>query len=199
MIIGKSLDKYGNRHWAVSTGPSVEPVSVDELKTFARIDGTSEDYLLNRFIEATRGAMEFYLGRSLIEQTITLKMDWWPGEVIKLPRPPLISITQVVTLDEDDAETSYASSNYYAITEAEPGLLCLKQGVTWPENTDRDHGGYEIQYKAGYGTGSQDVPELIRQGILMWATQYYENRILTPDPPPEVKLLLDNTYKMPRI
>lgn len=198
MLIPKKRDKYGNRVWKVSTVPTVEPVSVDELKTFARIDGTSEDYLLERFIEATRGATEIYLGRSLIEQSITLKMDWWPGEKIELPRPPLISITQVVTLDEDDAETEYDSDYYYVITEAEPGLICLRQGVTWPENTDRDYGGYEIQYKAGYGSGSQDVPELIRQGILMWATQVYENRMITPEPPLEVKCLID-LYKMPRI
>lgn len=199
MIISKSRDKYGNRAWTVSTAPASEPVSLSEFKTFARIDGTSEDFLLERFIEATRGAMELYLGRALIEQSITLKMDFWPGEVIKLPRPPLISITQVVTLDESDTETSYASSNYYAITEQEPGLLCLKQDITWPENTDRDYGGFEIQYKAGYGSGSQDVPELIRQGILMWATQVYENREISSEPPAVVKLLLDNTYKMPRI
>lgn len=197
-LIPKSLEVHGNRHWRVTTQPAIEPVTLDDVKTFARIDGTDEDDMLIGFIKAVRQLTESHLGRALISQTITLDMDWWPGIIIQLPRPPLISITSVATLDEDDAATTYSSSNYYTSTRAEPGLLILKQGVTHPYNTARDFGGYRIIYTAGYGLSATDVPQPIIESIKMWVTKCYEDRMIQDDPPVEVKALL-GAYRVPRI
>lgn len=199
MIIPKALPKKAGRVWTVSTAPAVEPVSVDELKLFARIDGDDEDSLLADFIKGVREKSELYLWRAFIEQSITLKMDFWPSDKIELPQPPLISITSVSTLDEDDVATTYSSDNYYAITESTPGLLVIKNDVDWPTNDDRIHGGYQVIYKAGYGTGSDDVPQTIRLGIMMWATYVYETRLMGSVPPKEVKDLWDASYKRVRI
>ncbi len=191
-LITKSLSKDGNRSWQVTTGPLVEPVTLGELKLFARIDGDDEDTLLEGFIMAIRMATESYLGRALIEQTIDMKMDWWPGKVVKLPMPPLISITKVATLSEADVETEYDSDNYYTITEATPGKLVLKQSVSAPSNTSRDYGGYLIRYKAGYGTEPSDVPGSIREGIKLWAAAVQATRVLdSKNPPPEARRMLD--------
>jgi len=194
----RDLPSDANREWKVTTEPTTEPITVEELKTFARIDGTEEDILLQGFIEAARISSENYLARSLISQTITMKMDWWSGEVVKLPRPPLISITAVETLDEDDTATAYAASNYYAITTADPGQLIIRQGKTFPLNTERDHGGYQIRFIAGYGTSLSDVPKSIRTGLLLWATEIYENRVVSTEPPPEARTLFD-MYRVIRI
>lgn len=199
MIIAKSLDLYGNRKWKVTTPPTVEPITVEELKDYAKIDGTDEDLILEASIVAVRESMEGYLGRSLIEQTVKLSMDFWPGEVIELPMPPLISITQVVTLDEDDTETVYASSNYYVDTNGDPGRLILRQGVTFPNNTDRTYGGYRIDYKAGYGGAAEDVPQVIRDSIKLWCAVYYETGTLLEKPPNQVISLLESRYRIPRI
>lgn len=179
-----------NRVWKVTTHPATEPITLQELKDFARIDGTDEDTLLNSFIESARRACENYLGRALIEQTITMKMDLWPRIIIELPRPPLISITAVETLDESDVATVYASSNYFIITTSEPGSLVIKIGASMPNNTARNYGGYQIRYKAGYGSSKTDVPSAIRDGIKLWATDIYENRFVRDEPPPEAMSLL---------
>jgi len=199
MIISKSLDKNGERSLYLVTAPTVEPVTLAEMKTFARIDGTTEDDLITGFISGIRRQMETYLRRALIEQSWGVQMNFWPSEVIKLPMPPLISITSVETIDEDDTATTYASSNYYAHTNAEPGELILKQSVTAPFNTDRWYGGYKITYKAGYGTAPSDVPQMIRDGIKLWVAQFYETRITKNEPPDEVKDMLKNDYRMIRI
>lgn len=199
MIIAKSLDKHGDRDWKVTTPPLVEPITVDELKEYAKIDGSDEDNILANTIKAIREAMEEYLGRSLIEQTIKLSMDFWPGEVIELPMPPLISVTQVVLVDESDVETVYASSNYYVETLRSVGRLVLKQGVIYPDNTDRTHGGYRIDYKAGYGTAGADVPQVIREAIKLWCAVYYETGTLTEKPPNQVLSMVERTYRIPRI
>lgn len=187
--------KGGNGSWKVSTAPSIEPINVDDVKEFARIDGSQEDTLIEGFITAVRGATELYLGRALLSQTIALILDEWPGDVVELPKPPLISISSVVTLDEDDAETTYASSNYYAITGSIPGKLVLKNEATPPYNTERYHGGYKITYLAGYGSYSSSVPSQIKEAMKLWATAVYENRALTPTPPPQAAPLL-NMYRV---
>lgn len=199
MIIAKSLDRHGNRNWKVTTAPVIEPVTVDEVKTFARIDGTDEDTLLTGFIKAVREAMENYLGRALIEQTIKMTMDFWPNTVVKLPMPPLISITQVVTLDEDDTETVYSSDNYYVHTLTTPGEIVIKHGATPPTNTDRYYGGYRVDYKAGYGAAATDVPQSILEAIKLWCSIYYETRTLTEIPPNQVLSIIDQNYRIPRI
>lgn len=188
MIINQSPDE--NVVWKVTTPPVMEPVTVEELKMFARIDGNDENSLLSSFLQSARSLTEGYLNRALIEQTITLKMDSWPGEAIELPRPPLISITAVETLDEDDTATEYSSDYYYIITTQEPGLLILKFGVTPPQNTERYYGGYQIRYKAGYGTTASSVPSAIKDSIKQWATAMYENRAIIEEPPMEVKIVL---------
>jgi uncharacterized phiE125 gp8 family phage protein len=191
-LIAKEPVKYGNRSWVVITGPTIEPITVDELKSFSRIDTDAEDTLLEGFIKAARIATENYLGRALIEQSIKMTMDFWPGDIITFPRPPLISITKVATLNESDTETAYSSSNYYVVTESIPGKLILKQSVTAPVNTSRDYAGYLIQYKAGYGDEATDVPQPIRQGIALWAATIYSERTFDPkNPPPAARAMLD--------
>jgi uncharacterized phiE125 gp8 family phage protein len=191
-LIAKELNKNGNRYWKVITEPTVEPITVDELKFFSRIDTTAEDTLLQGFIKAARRATESYLGRALNTQTIKMVMDFWPDYSVDLPAPPLISIDKVATVDEDDVETTYSSSNYYVVTESIPGKIVLKQSVTAPINTDRDYSGYLIQFQAGYGDSATDVPQPIREGIKVWAASVYATRTFDPkNPPPEARAFLD--------
>lgn len=190
-MITSSESPNENRSWEVTTEPVTEPITADDLKTFARIDGDDENSLLETIIEAVRESMEFYLGRSLMEQTITLTMDFWPDRVIELPKPPLLSVVSVYVLDEEDTQTEYAASNYYRVTEAIPGLVCLTQEATGPTNTDRDKAGFAIKYLAGYGSLITDVPAGIRVAMMQWATMVYDGRAMTTTPPPEVKQNLD--------
>jgi len=191
-LITKELSKDGNRVWKVITEPLIEPITLDEFKIFAHIDGDDEDVILRGFISSARIATEEYLGRALLQQTIRMLMDFWPGTVIELPKSPLISVDSVFTIDEDDIETSYSSSNYYFITESTPGKLIIKKSVIFPINTNRDYGGFGITFKAGYGTDISDVPSSIRGGIMLWAATIYATRVLdSKNPPPEAKAMLD--------
>jgi uncharacterized phiE125 gp8 family phage protein len=187
----------GNRQFSVITSPSVEPISLTELKTFGRIDGTDEDTLITGFIEAARLACENYLGRALIKQKIRVYLDYWPGMEIELPRPPLVSVEGVYTVDEDDVLTLYENTNYFVVDTLDPAKLVIKNGCTPPSNTDRYTAGYLIDFWAGYGDASTDVPALIKEGMKLWVMQIYEQRTLTPDPPPDARCLLEQ-YRLIR-
>ena len=102
-LIPDRLDKDNvNFTWKVTTKPSIEPITNDEVKLYARIDGSSEDDLIDGFIQAVREATEKFLGRALINQTITAVFDAWFSDLIELPRPPLVSVTELRTVGEDE-------------------------------------------------------------------------------------------------
>ncbi len=225
------LPHDGQVQWRVKTQPQKEPVDVQGIKDYARIDGTAEDEMLKGFIRSVRQAVEGFLGRSLITQTLVASFDWWPsshaftrGAVrgvsiggegnfpvndptfglpfplnpgpVELPRPPLISVVEVRTLDEDDTETVYSSDNYFTRANGEfKSVLIIKRGATPPVNTERSFGGYEIEYTAGYGSAPSDVPGPIVEGIKMWVSLIYENRVPIAEPPPHIQNLL-MSYKV---
>jgi uncharacterized phiE125 gp8 family phage protein len=195
-LTSRRLPLHGFNQWQVTTPPAIEPLTITsndqyDVKWFGSIDGNRKDGMLNGFIQAARENAELYLGRALISQTITMAMDYWPSDVIELPNAaPLLSVTKVVTLDEDDTETVYSSGNYYLDTLAEPGKLIIKRGVTEPINTSRDHGGYQIVYVAGYGTSREDIPQNIIEGLKLWVMDAHENKIISTDPPPSAETFL---------
>ena len=175
-IVQRQFPSHGNGVVTVKTPPEVEPVTLDQFKLFARIDGTYEDTNLELLLSAAIVGVEDYLKKALIERTLVLSMDWWP-EPLQLPYPPLLSVVEVRTLDEDDTETAYSSDSYFVRINSVPGEIIIKNGVTPPINTERYTGGYEVEYKAGYGGDPTDVPASIRHGILLLATYCYENRV----------------------
>lgn len=182
-----------NMKWKVLTPATTYPISVDEVKEYARIDGEEEDNLLSSLIEACTEKFEDFLGKALLSQTIELTFDVWETDVIKLPKPPLLSITSVVTIDEDDTETTYSSDNYYVRTDSIPGQLIIKKGYTKPINTERYYGGYKITYVAGYGTVPEQVPNFIRKALKSFVALIYEKRVTGDSIPPEILREISHT------
>jgi uncharacterized phiE125 gp8 family phage protein len=190
MIERRELPQKANRVFSITSGPAVEPVTTDEVKLFARIDGSEEDSLISSFITAVRGAIEQYTWRALIEQSWRMSIDWWPGIEVELPRAPLLSVDGVYTVDEEDTRTEYDADNYYVMTVAEPGKLVIKDGATPPTNEDRQVGGFQIDFTCGYGSVATLVPEQLKLAIKMWATVVYETRAMSDEPPPHVISML---------
>lgn len=177
--------------WKVTGEPAVEPITTDELKTFAKIDGSDEDTLIDGFIKAARIQTENYLNRALITQTVTASLDFWPSVKLELPQPPFQSVTEVRTLDEDDTATVYSSDNYYVRTIGIKGEIVIKQGSTFPDpSSNRTFGGIEIVLVAGYGDASTDIPQTILEGLKLWAASMYEKRVIDDKPPPEAAAML---------
>jgi len=191
MITSPCPDRLSGRKFVVTADSTVEPVTVNELKFWARIDGDDEDDVLAGIIKTARKNVEDFIRQSLIEKTIEMSLDSWDHSIYELPLSPVISITSVTTLDESDTATIYASSNYY-LAAGVPARLVIKQDSENPLNTDRGIGGYKITYKAGYGETADEVPQAIKDAIKVWATYVYENRDPNPEPPKVVENLLRN-------
>lgn len=181
----------------VTIKPRLEPVQVKELKSALRITDSEEDTLLSQYIRDAREMAETYLGRKLINQTVTayfssfyeIEEPWWEGtrvvpvnfaygnRSLDLAYLPVQSITQVDTVDDTNTETVYDSSNYYLdnYDEDQPSRMVLNEGATLPADI-RVPNGIKVAYVCGYGPNPSDVPHHIRRGVTLLASYLWSNR-----------------------
>lgn len=157
------------------TAPAVEPVSVSEMKLHLRVDGTDDDTYIGALITAARMKVEEETGRALCTQTYDFYMHETPGWRIRLPRPPLQSVTWIKFVSKADVETTVSASDYIVDVTRTPGMVLLKYDRSWPSVDLKETGGVKIRYLAGYGVAVA-VPELLKTIIKLAVGSFYENR-----------------------
>ena len=60
------------------TGPAIEPISLEETKTFLRIEHNDEDQLIAALIAGARSHIEAQTQTALITQDWRVVLDAWP-------------------------------------------------------------------------------------------------------------------------
>jgi uncharacterized phiE125 gp8 family phage protein len=161
----------------VVTAPTVEPVSLAEAKLQCRVDISADDALITALIVAAREMAETITRRALITQTWDWVLDAFPqGDRLEIPMPPLQSVTSITYVDQDEASDTVSSDDYVVDTDGEPGRVVLKSSATWPSVTLRVANGVAVRFVAGYGDAASDVPQAIRQAMLLTIGHWYENR-----------------------
>ena len=171
-------------------GPAVEPVTLAEAKAFLRFENDLEDALLSGLIRTARQTAEAFLSRALTTQHWTQVRDAWPRHRrLALPLPPLQSVDEVRVIDALGTPETVPLTSFDVIASATPGVLVVKSGASVPTPGPKA-GGIEIDFTAGYGDSWNDVPEAIRQGILVAVAHLFENRVGgTTDIPPQARAL----------
>jgi hypothetical protein len=78
----------------------------------------------------------------------------------------------------DDTEYTMCgnTADLYIDEKSEPGRVCLSYSKSWPSETLRSYNAVCITFAAGYGTAGSDVPEKIRNAILLLVAHLYEHR-----------------------
>ena len=162
----------------VTTPPTVEPVTLDEVKLHCRVDVNDDDTLLDSLIAVARQYCEVFTGRVFITQTIQYDLQRWPsGKAIHLPRPPLQSVTSVTWWDTEGNDTVLtAGTDYLVDTSPTFGTVLLPYSGRWPSEILYPVHPIRIEYLAGYGDNAADVPEYIKAAIKLLVGNWYENR-----------------------
>lgn len=195
----------------LKTAPATEPVSLVEAKLFLRVDHSDEDSLINDLIQAARECVEEYTKRALITQTWTMFLDqfppgqsdeWWAGTMtghigslnesireIKLPRPPLVSVTHLKSYDDSDTATTFAATNYIVDTTRQPGRMILKNSQAWPSNL-RAGNAVEVEFICGYGAASA-VPRSLKTALYLILAKMYDCRSAATDIPESAKKMMN--------
>jgi uncharacterized phiE125 gp8 family phage protein len=158
----------------LKTAPEVEPVTLAELKAQLRISDAGEDALLNTYIVAAREFFERSTNIVMVTQTWELHLDRFPCGNFELPKPPLRQVNSVKYIDIAGAEQTVDVSVYQADNVSRPGRLLLRPGQTWPTPKLMANA-VVIEFQAGYGNAAS-VPELLKNGIKLLCTHWYENR-----------------------
>ncbi len=153
------------------TPPADEPVALTEAKRHLRVDFPDDDPTIQLLISACRGQLESWLRRSLLNQTWDLTLDWGPAWV-ELPRPPLVSVTEVKVRGLDTTEVLADPASYYV--NASANTIALKPASVWPVHITPM--GWRVRFVAGYGDTPDDVPAAIRMELLAMVSQQYEDR-----------------------
>lgn len=165
---------------------ATEPVSVEEVKTHLRVDGTAEDSYIRDFIIPTaRRQAEAFARKAFITRSFRQDIDGrcWPtygksgvGPVV-LDMAPLQSITGVAYYASGSTTLStWAATNYLTDTAKVPGGLYLAPGGTWPAPSDTRHDAVQITYVAGCSSTAEGVPADYRHAMLLMIADLYENR-----------------------
>lgn len=162
---------------ALVTAPAIEPIHLEEAKAHLRVDHTADDALIAALIRTAREQVETYTGRTLITTTFDYSLPAFPAcGFIDLPNPPLQAVTSITYTDAASTATVWDSSNYLVSTRGVRGRIVPAYGVSWPAFTARPVDAVAVRYVAGYGAGAGDVPEGMRQAMLLLIGHFYENR-----------------------
>lgn len=164
------------RHYRLKTAATSEPVTAANVKLYARVAHSVEDALITSWIKAATKLAEDYQHRAYIEQTWTLTYDGYPSGAICVPRPNLISVESIKYYDEDDTEATFDSGSYFVDTNSEVGRIVLNSGESWPSTSLRPINSVIIEFKAGYGSDADAVPDSVKNAIYIYCTHMYENR-----------------------
>jgi hypothetical protein len=95
---------------------------------------------------------------------------------IVLPYPPLQSITHLKYYDTDNVQQTWSNTNYTVGKFInQKGFIEIKDGVSTPDLYNRSDA-IEIKFECGYGSSASDVPQAIKQAILLIVGRMYELR-----------------------
>lgn len=161
----------------VITAPAVEPVSLTEAKIHLRVDHNADDDYIATLITAAREHAEKISWRAFINRTLELSLTAWPCDnCIRLPFPPLVSVTSITYLSYANVPATMSTADYIVVADVEPGLITLAYAKTWPSEQLRSVLPIRIRYVAGYGATAVSVPARYKQAILLMVGHWYENR-----------------------
>ena len=161
--------------YRVTTEPTMEPITLAELKEALRELSDDRDREITRMLKVARRAVEHDTARRLCTQTVKLYLDRFPdSQIIEIRELPVISITSLKYLDTDAAEQTVASSEYHEDLDSTPARIQLKTGNTWPTEDDDTPNVVYLEYQAGYGDASA-VPVEAKQAVIRWAQLSWSN------------------------
>jgi uncharacterized phiE125 gp8 family phage protein len=156
--------------------PTIEPVTLEELKSYARISHGEDDTLLTSLLTAAREWCERYAGLAFIAQTWRCAVSETPSRrELALARAPLINVAQILVYDTNGNATAWDRDQVVVDTDKIPGRIVLKDSCAWPDLL-RTANGMIVEYRAGYGETGAAVPEALRLAIKQLALHWYDHR-----------------------
>jgi uncharacterized phiE125 gp8 family phage protein len=173
------------------TAPSAEPIELAEAKEHLRIleADDAQDTYIESLITVARESVEDLCERALMSQTWDFYFDRFPRwyghrqlhpyeipmqEALRIPMPPLQSVTSIKYIDSTGALVTLDPANYVVDTASEQARVYPSYGNIWP--TARwIQNAVTIRALCGY-TSADVIPEKLKQALKLLVANYFENR-----------------------
>lgn len=188
------------------TAPTVEPVSLEEIKAHVRVDEafTADDTYLTGLISAARAHIEKVTFTFLCPQVWELILDKFPGGVshnvyfqkpyfgapierinkdlrqIEIPIGPVTSVASVKYKNMNGIEYTMSADDYVVDLDSEIPRVHLVSGATWPSPSSglQIINSVYVRINVGYplNVSTPTAPEDLKAAVKLLAAHWYENR-----------------------
>ena len=185
--------------YQVITPASTYPVSLTEAKSHLKVDTTADDTYITSIIKAATQLSEEYTNRFFIDTVIEQYASNF-ADLQTLFKSKVSAVAYVKYYDSNNSLQTLSATVYDTQLNYEPSQIQLANNQNFPSITKRNDA-VVARYTVGYGSAASDVPEIIKQAILLTIGNFYQNRasVITgktaTELPINVKWLLD-TYKV---
>ena len=185
--------------YQVITAATSYPVSLTEAKSHLKVDTTADDTYITSIIKAATQLSEEYTNRFFIDTVIEQTCSDF-AQLQTLFKSKVSAVAHVKYYDSDNSLQTLSATIYDTQLKYEPSQIQLADDKSFPEITKRNDA-VVARYTVGYGASASDVPEIIKQAILLTIGNFYQNRNsvvigrIATELPMNVKWLLD-TYKV---
>lgn len=176
-----------NRHTVtIITPPASFGVTTADMEAFLNLSAGQDAALLQAFIEASYDAIRQYIRRSIITETLELRMDGFPGyddkreiglgpgvhtvsipwltngdaRAVDLPFGPVQSIVSVTTFKRDNSSAVFSTAEY----GFDRSRLYLNESATWPDSL-RNRDAVAIRYTSGDAAPPKAIIQAIKQHV----------------------------------
>jgi uncharacterized phiE125 gp8 family phage protein len=171
--------------------PSTEPVTVSDVLAHSRIYAADADQTyIGLLITAAREWIETAINRQCISSQYLLTLNCFPGKsyddvspagyrygIIRLPKPPLISVDQIQYVDATTLTMTTLSPTLYQVsTYQTPGKVAPARYQVWPVADPQTLDAVQVTFTCGYGTTAAAVPERLKLAIKTLVAEMYEHR-----------------------
>ena len=185
--------------YQVITAASTFPVSLTEAKSHLKVDTSADDTYITSIIKAATQLSEEYTNRFFINTVIDQTCSSF-ADLETLFKSKVNDVQYVRYYDSDNNLQTLTATVYDKMLSYEPSQIQLANNQSFPTITKRNDA-VICRYTVGYGSSASDVPEVIKQAILLTIGNFYANREsvivgrMVSELPQNSKWLLD-TYKV---
>lgn len=149
------------------------PVTLAGAKAHMRVETDDEDALIGELVAAAAAHLESAAGLALMTQKWRLCLDAWPRHgPLLIGRSPVTTLDRVTLYDATGGAEQLDPAGAVLDGHACPARLHLPAAPA----PGRAMNGIEVDFTAGFGDAAADVPDVLRQAILLHVAHMYAFR-----------------------
>ena len=179
-IFRTELEPPAQRYYR-SAAPAAPAISLDDAKSFLRVDFDDDDANIQRFVNAAIAHLDGsgkerdgILGKALINQSWILEAERPDRNRIAIEYGPVQTITSVEVM-LNSVRTTWDPANYRLGFRDSAAFVTPIAGQCFPQHDAREDA-FKITYVAGFGAAATSIPPNLIEAMLMHIGHLYENR-----------------------